>query len=134
MKLLRCILLELFLFAVQSCLIIHAQKVRSEGSSIHINNIKTEEKALPDTEPPVIDIISPDFGNEEKFITELPEITIIGKLIDEESSIKKILINSQECELDDDGLFIQKILLEKGDNHVNIIALIMRIIILRKTW
>jgi hypothetical protein len=119
----RYILLACLLFFVQSCFLLQAQRVRSGKSSIRINNIKAEEKIITDKTPPILEIISPDFGQKEKVKSHLPEITIIGKVTDRESGINKIYINSKECKLADDGLFVEKILLKKGDNKINIIAI-----------
>ena len=119
----RYILLACFLFSIQFCFLVQAQKVRSGKSSIHISNIKTEEETLSDATPPVFKIISPDFGQKEIVKSSLPEITIIGKITDNESGINRVYINSKECELKEDGLFVQKILLKKGDNKINIIAI-----------
>ena len=118
----RYILLICYLFSVQFYLVLQAQQVRSGKSSIHINNIKTKETTI-DVSIPIIKIISPDFDQKEKIKTNLPEITIIGKITDSESGIKSIYINSKENKLNEDGLFVQKILLKKGDNKIKIFAI-----------
>jgi hypothetical protein len=119
----RYILLTFFLFSVQFCFLLQAQKVRSKTSSININTIKIEEKIIPDTIPPVIKIITPEVVQGEKIRSSKPEITIIGKITDSGSGINRIFINSEKFTLTEDGLFAQNIPLEKGDNKIKIIAI-----------
>ena len=119
----RYILLTCFLLTFQFCFHIEAQKVRSGKSSIHINSLRVEDIIIPDTIPPLLKIISPDFNQKGRIKSNLPEITIIAKITDSESGINKTFINSKECKLTDDGLFVQKINLKKGDNKINILAI-----------
>jgi len=119
----RYILLACFLLTFQFCFHIQAQKVRSGKSSIHINSLRVEDIIIPDTIPPLLKIISPDDNQKERIKSNLPEITIIAKITDSESGINKTFINSKECKLTDDGLFVQKISLKKGDNKINILAI-----------
>ncbi|UCH14010.1 MAG: caspase family protein [Bacteroidales bacterium] len=118
----RYILLACLLFSFQFCFLLQAQKVRSGKSSIHISNIKAEEKSLSDAVQPLIKIISPDFGQKDKLKSNQSEITVIGKVTDIKKGINRIFVNSQESELKEDGLFVYKMLLKKGENKINIIA------------
>jgi len=117
----KYIILVSFLLSVQFCFL-QAQRVRSGKSSIHISNIKIEEKNTPDTTPPLLTIISPESDRKEKIKSNLPEVTIMGKITDDESGVNRIFVNSEECKLTGNGLFIRKIPLKKGENIVNIIA------------
>ena len=110
----------LFLFHLH--FFIYSQELRSEKSTILINNLKIEEKVIPDTTPPLIKIISP-LLEEDKIKTDISEITVIGKITDIESGINRIFINSEKFELADDGLFAQDLLLKKGKNKINVIAI-----------
>jgi hypothetical protein len=119
----RYIFITCLLLSIQFCFLSQAQKVRSGKSSIHINNIKAEQDAAADATPPVFKIISPDFSQKEKVISNVPEIIIMGKVIDNESGINKLFVNSRECKLTEDGLFIEKVFLKKGENKIKIIAI-----------
>ena len=110
----------LFMFYFHSFL--YSQELRSGKSTIQINNLKVKEKTIPDTTPPLIKIISP-LLEEDKIKTNNPEITVIGKITDSESGINRIFINSEKFKLTKDGLFAQDILLEKGNNKINVIAI-----------
>ena len=105
-----------------SNLLVHSQEIRSGKSTIFINNL--EEEKIEDITPPLIKIISPLLTEkEEKIKSDKPEITIIGKITDNESGINRIFINSEKFKLTEDGLFAQEILLEKGENKISVIAI-----------
>ena len=72
----RYTLLVCFFFLAQFCFLIHAQRVRSEKTSINIKSLIFDEKNFNDTTTPLLKIISPDFHQEEKIKSHLPEITI----------------------------------------------------------
>jgi hypothetical protein len=113
----------LLILSLQYCTVLQAQRVRSGKSSIQINNQRIEEKTVPDTTPPLLKIISPDITEDGKFQSTLSEVTIFGKITDNESGINRAFINSEEITLTEDGLFVQQVLLNKGDNKVSIIAI-----------
>jgi hypothetical protein len=116
-SLFMCILL-LFLFNN----FLHSQEIRSGKSTIFINNL--EEKKIDDITPPLIKIISPLLTEKEKKVkSDKPEITVIGKITDNESGINRIFINSEKFKLTEDGLFAQNISLEKGENKISVIAI-----------
>jgi hypothetical protein len=116
-SLFMCILL-LFLFNN----FLHSQEIRSGKSTIFINNL--EEKKIDDITPPMIKIISPLLTEKEKKVkSDKPEITVIGKITDNESGINRIFINSEKFKLTEDGLFAQNISLEKGENKISVIAI-----------
>jgi len=122
-SIIRYILLICFLLFSQFCFHLHAQKVRSGKTTFNISSLEIEEEHCSDVTPPLLKIISPDFNQEEKIKSQLPEITLIGKITDSESGVNRVFINSKEYKLADDGLFIHKILLKRGDNKINIIAI-----------
>jgi hypothetical protein len=116
-SLFMCILL-LFLFNN----FLYSQEIRSGKSTIFINNL--EEKKIDDITPPQIKIISPLLTEKEKKVkSDKPEITVIGKITDNESGINRIFINSEKFKLTEDGLFAQNISLEKGENKISVIAI-----------
>ena len=115
-------ILAVILFLFHFCSFLYSQELRSAKSTIQINNLKVEEKIIPDTAPPLIKIISP-LLEEDKIKTNNPEMTVIGKITDTESGINRIFINSEPFKLSEDGLFAQDILLNKGENKINFIAI-----------
>src|SRR4030042_1748756 len=119
----RYLLFACFLLSFQFCFLSQAQKVRSVKSSIYLNTVKAEETIIADTIPPLIKLISPQYNPKEKFKCNLPEITLIGKITDNQSGISRTFINSEVCKITEDGLFVQKIPLKKGNNTIDIIAI-----------
>jgi hypothetical protein len=117
----RYILPVCFLLAIQSGFLLQAQRVRSGKSSIHINNLQIDRTAK-DTTPPLLTILSPEPDQKGRVKSSLPEITVMGKITDDESGVNRIFVNSEECNLTENGLFVRKIPLNKGDNILNIIA------------
>ena len=103
--------------------VIQCQEIRSGKSTILINNLKVQEEVAQDTFPPLIKIISPEIKKDDAIKTYKPEITVIGKITDNESGINRFFINSQKYALTEDGLFAQDIPLEKGENKISIIAI-----------
>ena len=86
----------IFLFNFYSFL--HAQEIRSQKSTILINNLKVEEEIIPDTTPPLIKIISP-LLEEDEISTNDAELTVIGKITDAKSGINRVFINSESFSL-----------------------------------
>jgi hypothetical protein len=117
----KYLLLVCLLLTIQSGFILQAQRTRSGKSSIHINNIQID-KTTADTTPPLLVILSPEIERNDRIKSSLPEITVMGKITDDESGVSRIFVNSEECNLTENGLFIRKIPLNKGDNIINIIA------------
>jgi hypothetical protein len=99
------------------------ETVSSGKSKIRINNTKTEAPVvIPDTTPPVIKIISPEFKTDEKLISPTSEINILGRITDNGSGIDRIFIDAEAFELPKDGLFTKVIQLKKGENKIHIYA------------
>ena len=66
--------------------------------------------------------MTPEFKSGEKIACSKPEISILGRITDDISGIDHVFINSEECLLSEDGLFVKMIPLNKGDNTVKIYA------------
>jgi hypothetical protein len=100
------------------------QETLSSGKSkIRISNVVVPApKIAPDTLPPLIKILTPEFSRGEKVACSKPEISILGRITDEGSGIDHVFINSEECKPSNDGLFLKIIPLKKGDNTVKIYA------------
>ena len=118
----RTILLLLLL--ISSFYFSTGQETLSSGKSkIRISNAPISEPVVvPDTMPPYIKIITPEFQSGERVACTKPEISILGRITDDISGIDHIFINSEECVLSKDGLFVKMVPLNKGDNTVNIYA------------
>jgi hypothetical protein len=90
---------------------------------IHVNNeILPEPVIKPDTVPPVIKIITPELKTDNRLVYSKPEINILGKITDDKSGINRIFINSEKYSIAEDGLFVKKIVLQKGENTIDIYA------------
>jgi len=99
------------------------ETVSSGKSKIRISNaVIPEPQVIPDTSPPLIKILTPEFKANEKITCSKPEISILGRITDEISGVDRVFINSEECLLSKDGLFVKMIPLKKGDNSVKIYA------------
>ena len=99
------------------------ETVSSGKSKIRISNaVIPEPQVIPDTSPPLIKILTPEFKANEKITCSKPEISILGRITDEISGVDHVFINSEECLLSKDGLFVKMIPLKKGDNTVKIYA------------
>ena len=100
-----------------------AQEIKSERSYLPLNNLpkKVVVEEL-DEAPPEVKIISPAINVDEKFISSIAEINIIGKATDI-SGVSTVIVNSQMREVSDEGIFNLKILLEPGENEIIIITM-----------
>jgi hypothetical protein len=114
----------LLLVLIQTVYLTQGQETVSSGKSkIRISNAAVPEpQVLRDTTPPLVKIITPEFKNDEKIACVKPEISILGRITDDISGIDHIFINSEECMLSKDGLFVKMIPLNKGDNAITIYA------------
>ena len=90
------------------------QKVESEYVGIRFNN-------LPDTEPPVIKILSPISLEQGSIQTEQEELRIIGEVTDK-SGIKYVMLGDELVEINEMGLFTGKIALAEGVNRYHLVA------------
>lgn len=108
----------------ESLPLLQGQETISSGKSkIRISNAGVPEpKVVPDTAPPLIKILSPEFKSGEIIECSKPEISILGRITDDISGIDHVFINSEECLPSEDGMFVKTIPLNKGDNTVKIYA------------
>ena len=116
MKTIGSIFRLLFILAIPGlCMMESAgQKVESEYVGIRFNN-------LPDTEPPVIKILSPVSLEQGNIQTEHEELRIIGEVTDK-SGIKYVMLGDELIEINEMGLFTRKIPLTEGVNRYNLVA------------
>jgi hypothetical protein len=99
------------------------ETISSGKSKIRISNAGVPEpKVVPDTAPPLIKILSPEFKPGEIMVCSKPEISILGRITDDISGIDHVFINTEECLPSEDGMFVKTIPLNKGDNTVKIYA------------
>ena len=100
-----------------------AQEVKSTKTSLRINNMpKVEVKEVPDTEPPVIELISPKIYLGTRFYSKQKELDLIGKVTDR-SGINFLSVNSDFRTLTESGIFTTRLTLSPGDNHFKVVAM-----------
>jgi hypothetical protein len=100
-----------------------AQEVRSAKSSLRISNIpKPVVKELPDTEPPAIEFISPKIPAGAKYVSQLPEMDLIGKATDS-TGISFVSVNSEMKAVTETGVFNTRLVLQPGENQFRIVAM-----------
>jgi len=105
------------------CQTINAQEVKSVKSSLQINNIpKVEVVEIPDTEPPVVEFISPKIYLGTRFYTQQEEFDLIGKVTDS-SGVNLVMINGESIPQNESGIFTTRLNLNRGDNRVRIVAM-----------
>ena len=106
--------------------------ISSETSSIKIDN-KTTVVAEDDFDFPLpFTVLYPTFDEKRSFISLVNQINLIGKL-DSPENISQILINDQEIEFTEKGLFFKIIDLSERKNDLNfkVIPKFGKIIIVR---
>ncbi len=107
------IVLTVLLFFSQSPEV-PGQVVESETVKFHINN-------LPDTDPPVIRLVSPPVQGEGSFQTGTKELDLIGEVRDQ-GGVKFITVNADVRNVNEAGIFSARLTLEPGENRVRLIA------------
>ncbi len=107
------ILLSIPLFAGFSSL--YSQEAESNAVEFLLNNI-------PDTQPPVIRLLSPEIKTGTTYQTELEEIELIGEVTDE-SIIRFVSINTDIRVVNETGIFAKSIKLIPGENLIQIKAM-----------
>ncbi|MCK4745563.1 MAG: caspase family protein, partial [Bacteroidales bacterium] len=113
------LLLALFL----GCASLSAQEVKSVKSSLRISNMpKPVVVERPDTDPPVIEYISPKIPAGFKYVSKLPEMDLIGKATDK-TGISFISVNSEMQSLTETGVFNTRLELQPGENQFRIVAM-----------
>jgi hypothetical protein len=100
-----------------------AQEVKSVKSSLRISNIpRPEVKEVPDTNPPVLEYISPRIPVGFKYVSKDPQMDLIGKVTDE-TGVSFVSVNSEMQSLTDAGIFNTRLNLEPGENRFRIVAM-----------
>ncbi len=100
-----------------------AQEVKSVKSSLRISNLpKTEIKEVPDTDPPVLEYLSPKIPAGFKHVTKQPEMDLIAKATDN-SGISFVSVNSEMQSLSETGIFTSRLELKPGENQFRIVVM-----------
>ncbi len=112
-----------FTIILIACQTITAQELKSEKSSLIINNIPVvEDVEIRDNEPPDVEFISPKIYLGTRFYTQQQELDLIGKVTDN-SRVSLVMINGVSHPLNEAGLFTHRLNLNPGDNRVRIVAM-----------
>ncbi len=90
------------------------QVVESETVRFFINN-------LPDTEPPVIRLISPPIQGGQSFQTGTKDLDLIGEVRDQ-GEVKFVSVNADVRNINDAGVFSARLNLQPGENRVKLMA------------
>ena len=90
------------------------QVVESGWSEISFNN-------MPDTDPPVIRILSPIAREDGSFRTDKEEFSVIGEVKDK-SQIKYLTFDDNIMSINNLGIFTAKVTLAKGVNRFRVVA------------
>ena len=117
-------ILSIILLFMTNYLVLGQETVSSGKTWIHINNEEKVRDVTPveDNVPPEIRIMSPRLTPDVPYVSKDQEIKILGKISDELSGVNRYFINAEKFEPAEDGLFVQPIMLEKGRNNINILA------------
>ena len=100
-----------------------AQEVKSVKSSLRISNIPQPEVVeAPDTDPPVIEYLSPKIPAGFKYVSPKQQMDLIGKVTDR-SAISFVSVNSQMQTLSESGIFTIQLDLQPGENRIRIVAM-----------
>lgn len=94
---------------------IYSQEAESKTVSFILNN-------TPDTDPPVVKIISPALVEGDRFQTDLEKLDLIGEVKDE-SKIRIVFVNNESRLIDETGIFASSLSLTPGENQIQIRAL-----------
>jgi len=100
----------------------HAQELKSDKVKFRLNNSSGSANDGTDTDPPVIEIISPVDQEGHIFRSSVQKIDLIGQVRDR-SGISFVSIDSKMAEVNEKGLFTQSILLEPGMNAIRLVAM-----------
>ena len=105
------------------CVALNAQEVKSVKSSLRISNIPVPEvKEVPDTEPPLIEYISPKIPAGFRYVSKLPEMDLIGKATDN-TGVSFVSVNSEMQSITETGVFNTRLELQPGENQFRIVAM-----------
>jgi len=97
---------------------VQSKVLKGEKVSFQLNNVPE----VPDEIPPEITILSPPLINGVFYVSEEPEVVLVGKLSDE-SDISMFSIGDNMVEYNREGGFISSLQLERGQNRIRLVAL-----------
>ncbi len=106
-------LLMIFLLSGYSTL--YSQEAESKTVEFMLNN-------KPDTEPPVVSIISPALVRGARYQTDQKKFDLIGEVKDD-SKIRIVFVNNESRLIDESGVFASSLSLSPGENEIQIKAL-----------
>lgn len=109
---------------ILSCHLLSAQEVKSEKLGLSISNIPKVVGLVQDTEPPVIEFISPKIYLGTRFYTKQQELDLIGKVSDS-SAISFVSINGDMRPHSELGIFTTPLNLKPGDNPFRVVTMDM---------
>lgn len=94
---------------------IYSQEAESNAVQFRLNN-------MPDTQPPVVKIISPVLLDGGRFQTEVEKIDLIGE-VEDESKIRFVSVNTEIRLINETGIFASSLSLFPGENIIQIRAM-----------
>jgi hypothetical protein len=102
---------------------LNAQEVKSAKSGLRVSNKPAPVIIeVPDTDPPLIEYISPKIPEGMKYYSNLPQMDLIGKATDR-TGISFVSVNSAMQSLSASGIFTTRLELQPGDNLFRIVAM-----------
>lgn len=100
-----------------------AQVIKSEKSYLRVNNIPKKEVVREiDNTPPEIKIVSPAIMENVLYISTVPEISLIGRVSDD-NVVSSLILNNEVKEFSASGVFAGKLTLSPGVNEISILAM-----------
>ena len=112
MRSVKLALLLLFLLGYNSAF---SQDAESKTVEFMLNN-------LTDTEPPEINILTPEIKRDRVYRINAEEMDLIGEVKDE-GEISFVSVNSEIREVNESGIFTTRVYLIPGENLIRIIAM-----------
>lgn len=91
---------------------IHGQKAESKTVVFRLNN-------MPDTDPPAIRILAPEFDEQGHFTAIDDELEILGEVHDD-SRIRFVSVNTDIQVVNETGVFASSIQLMPGENRIQV--------------
>lgn len=85
------------------------------------NFVKFKVDNIPDTDPPLVRVMSPILDQEQHHLTNTREIVLIGEVKDK-SGVRFISVNDDVREINESGIFTARVELISGENKIQIIA------------
>jgi hypothetical protein len=100
---------------LSGCSTLFSQEAESNAVTFRLNNI-------PDHEPPTITILSPEIGEDGRFLTQEETIEVIGEVADR-SRIRFVSINTDIRVVNETGIFAKTVKLIPGENRIQLKAM-----------